>query len=181
MGTSAAPGQDALPCVLRPADMMVGMGYTREEIKEALTGQKYNEVTATYLLLGRKNEVRLWRRGAPGPALCRGRGDGLAALGPAAGEGRRPQEEGGLTHSASPLSGPLASQQVEGGESRTGSSLSLARVRAPSEASNGTGKSSSGHAKSQRSSSTYHRQRRHSDFCEWLCPTVGLPVWGTAF
>ncbi|KAJ6663824.1 hypothetical protein lerEdw1_009903 [Lerista edwardsae] len=86
-------------------DMMVGMGYTREEIKEALTGQKYNEVTATYLLLGRKNE------------------------------------------------------------SRTGSSLSLARVRAPSEASNGTGKSSSAHAKSQRSSSTYHRQRRHSDFC----------------
>uniref|UniRef100_A0A452H381 non-specific serine/threonine protein kinase n=2 Tax=Gopherus TaxID=38771 RepID=A0A452H381_9SAUR len=88
---------------------MVGMGYTREEIKEALNSQKYNEVTATYLLLGRKNEV-------------------------------------------------------EGSESRTGSSLSLARVRAPSEVSNGTSKSSS-HGKSQRSSSTYHRQRRHSDFC----------------
>ncbi|XP_067317222.1 MAP/microtubule affinity-regulating kinase 4-like isoform X2 [Anolis sagrei] len=95
-------------------EVMVGMGYTREEIKEALTNQKYNEVTATYLLLGRKNE------------------------------------------------------QVEGGESRTGSSLSLARVRAPSEASNGTTKSSSSsssHSKSQRGSSTYHRQRRHSDFC----------------
>nr|XP_028597764.1 MAP/microtubule affinity-regulating kinase 4 isoform X4 [Podarcis muralis] len=92
-------------------EVMVGMGYTREEIKEALTSQKYNEVTATYLLLGRKNE------------------------------------------------------QVEGGESRTGSSLSLARVRAPSEVSNGTSKSSSSHSKSQRSSSTYHRQRRHSDFC----------------
>uniref|UniRef100_A0A8C6YCG7 non-specific serine/threonine protein kinase n=1 Tax=Naja naja TaxID=35670 RepID=A0A8C6YCG7_NAJNA len=90
-------------------EVMVGMGYTREEIKEALANQKYNEVTATYLLLGRKNEV-------------------------------------------------------EGGESRTGSSLSLARARPPSEASNGTSKSSS-HAKGQRSSSTYHRQRRHSDFC----------------
>ncbi|XP_058052044.1 MAP/microtubule affinity-regulating kinase 4 isoform X1 [Ahaetulla prasina] len=91
-------------------EVMVGMGYSREEIKEALANQKYNEVTATYLLLGRKNE------------------------------------------------------QVEAGESRTGSSLSLARTRPPSEVSNGTSKSSS-HAKGQRSSSTYHRQRRHSDFC----------------
>ncbi|KAM3830283.1 MAP/microtubule affinity-regulating kinase 4 isoform 1-T1 [Vipera latastei] len=91
-------------------EVMVGMGYTREEVKEALANQKYNEVTATYLLLGRKNE------------------------------------------------------QVEGGESRTGSSLSLARARPPSEVSNGTSKSSS-HAKGQRASSTYHRQRRHSDFC----------------
>uniref|UniRef100_A0A8B9NGH7 non-specific serine/threonine protein kinase n=1 Tax=Accipiter nisus TaxID=211598 RepID=A0A8B9NGH7_9AVES len=86
-------------------EVMVGMGYTREEIKESLSNQKYNEVTATYLLLGRKNEV-----------TC------------------------------------------------DGSSLSLARVRAPSEAANGTGKVSS-HGKSQRGATTYHRQRRHSDFC----------------
>uniref|UniRef100_A0A8B9N735 non-specific serine/threonine protein kinase n=1 Tax=Accipiter nisus TaxID=211598 RepID=A0A8B9N735_9AVES len=90
-------------------EVMVGMGYTREEIKESLSNQKYNEVMATYLLLGRKNEV-------------------------------------------------------EAGESRTGSSLSLARVRAPSETANGTGKASS-HGKSQRGATTYHRQRRHSDFC----------------
>uniref|UniRef100_A0A3Q3F3W1 non-specific serine/threonine protein kinase n=1 Tax=Labrus bergylta TaxID=56723 RepID=A0A3Q3F3W1_9LABR len=97
-------------------DVMVGMGFTRDEVRDSLVSQKYNEVTATYLLLGRKNEVS---------------------------------------------------------ESRTGSSLSLARVR-PSAMTNGTSKhttsssaatsSSSGH-KTQRSASTYHRQRRHSDFC----------------
>lgn len=38
-------------------DVMVGMGFTREEVRESLVSQKYNEVTATYLLLGRKNEV----------------------------------------------------------------------------------------------------------------------------
>ncbi|XP_062454247.1 MAP/microtubule affinity-regulating kinase 4 isoform X1 [Rhea pennata] len=90
-------------------EVMVGMGYTREEIKESLSNQKYNEVTATYLLLGRKNEV-------------------------------------------------------EAGESRTGSTLSLARVRAPSEVANGTGKAVA-HGKGQRGTGTYHRQRRHSDFC----------------
>lgn len=38
---------------------MVGLGFTREEVRDSLTSQKYNEVTATYLLLGRKNEVRV--------------------------------------------------------------------------------------------------------------------------
>ncbi|CAB1316623.1 unnamed protein product [Coregonus sp. 'balchen'] len=102
-------------------EVMVGMGFTPEEIKDALLNQKYNEVTATYLLLGLKNE--------------------------------------------------------EGGESRSASTLSLARVR-PSPITNGTNKlssatagsssssSSSSHSKTQRSASTYHRQRRHSDFCD---------------
>ncbi|KAI3353648.1 hypothetical protein L3Q82_004828 [Scortum barcoo] len=101
-------------------EVMVGMGFTREEIRESLSGHKYNEITATYWLLGRKNDS-------------------------------------------------------DSSESRSGSSLSLARVR-PGTVTNGTSKhsasssssgaasSSSGH-KAQRSASTYHRQRRHSDFC----------------
>ena len=48
-----------LPLPLSPADVMVGMGYSREEINESLTRMKYDEITATYLLLGRKStEVR---------------------------------------------------------------------------------------------------------------------------
>lgn len=38
-------------------DVMVGMGFTREEVRESLINHKYNDVTATYLLLARKNEV----------------------------------------------------------------------------------------------------------------------------
>uniref|UniRef100_H3C1A3 MAP/microtubule affinity-regulating kinase 3 n=1 Tax=Tetraodon nigroviridis TaxID=99883 RepID=H3C1A3_TETNG len=90
-------------------DVMVGMGFTREEIRDSLNTQKYNEVTATYLLLGRKNDT-------------------------------------------------------ENVVTRSSSSLSLARVR-PGTVTNGTAASSSAGAKAQRSASTYHRQRRHSDFC----------------
>ncbi|XP_058847879.1 MAP/microtubule affinity-regulating kinase 3 isoform X5 [Acipenser ruthenus] len=36
-------------------DIMVGMGYSLEEIHESLGKMKYDEITATYLLLGRKS------------------------------------------------------------------------------------------------------------------------------
>ncbi|XP_015486012.1 MAP/microtubule affinity-regulating kinase 3 isoform X12 [Parus major] len=36
-------------------DIMVGMGYSQEEIRESLSKMKYDEITATYLLLGRKS------------------------------------------------------------------------------------------------------------------------------
>ncbi|KAG2457836.1 MARK3 kinase, partial [Polypterus senegalus] len=36
-------------------DIMIGMGYSREEINESLSKMKYDEITATYLLLGRKS------------------------------------------------------------------------------------------------------------------------------
>ncbi|XP_051934057.1 MAP/microtubule affinity-regulating kinase 4 isoform X4 [Hippocampus zosterae] len=109
-------------------DVMVGMGFTREEIRDSLVGHKYNEVTATYLLLARKNEA-------------------------------------------------------ESTVSRSGSSLSLARVR-PGTIVNGTSKhstssaaaaSSSSAYKPQRSVSTYQRQRRHSDFCGPAAPGSAHP------
>uniref|UniRef100_A0A672HVX6 MAP/microtubule affinity-regulating kinase 3 n=1 Tax=Salarias fasciatus TaxID=181472 RepID=A0A672HVX6_SALFA len=87
-------------------DVMVGMGFNREEIRDSLSSQKYNEITATYLLLGRKSEVK---------------------------------------HSTSSSSSGAPSSS-----------------------------SSSGH-KPQRSASTYHRQRRHSDFCGPAVPGTTHP------
>ncbi|KAF4073379.1 hypothetical protein AMELA_G00258140 [Ameiurus melas] len=84
-------------------EVMVGMGFTTDNIKDALLNQKYNEVTATYLLLGLKTEVK------------------------------QPDAH-------------------DGAESRVSGSMTLPRT--------------------QRSASTYHRQRRHSDFCGPSMPVM---------
>ncbi|KAI2664581.1 MAP/microtubule affinity-regulating kinase 4 [Labeo rohita] len=70
------------------------------------------------------------------------------------------------------------SRKLDGAESRVSGSMTLPRVR-PSPITNGTNKhssssssSSSSHSKTQRSASTYHRQRRHSDFCGPSMPVM---------
>ncbi|XP_074497226.1 MAP/microtubule affinity-regulating kinase 4-like isoform X4 [Sebastes fasciatus] len=115
-------------------EVMVGMGFTRDEIRDSLNSQKYNEVTATYLLLGRKNET-----------------------------------EGTVTRSGSSLSlARVRTSAITNGTSKhTASSSSSSSSAAPSS-------SSSGH-KAQRSASTYHRQRRHSDFCGPAVPGTTNP------
>ena len=37
------------------SEALVGMGYSRSEIEDSLAQAKYDDVFATYLLLGRKN------------------------------------------------------------------------------------------------------------------------------
>ncbi|CAG5867015.1 unnamed protein product [Menidia menidia] len=43
---------------LKRIELMAAMGFSQEEVRKALDGQKYNEATATYLLLGRKSAER---------------------------------------------------------------------------------------------------------------------------
>ena len=45
---------------LKRIEILVGMGYSRTEIEDSLKTQKYDDVFATYLLLGRRStDVRL--------------------------------------------------------------------------------------------------------------------------
>jgi len=47
--------------VCRVTEILVGMGYSRAEIEESLSQAKYDDIFATYLLLGRKsNDVSIY-------------------------------------------------------------------------------------------------------------------------
>ena len=39
------------------ADIMVNMGYSRKDVEDSLTQNKYDDITATYLLLGRRTAM----------------------------------------------------------------------------------------------------------------------------
>ncbi len=42
-------------------EILIGMGYSRTEIEDSLKTQKYDDVFATYLLLGRRStDVRIF-------------------------------------------------------------------------------------------------------------------------
>lgn len=113
---------------------MVGMGYNMEEIQESLAKMKYDEITATYLLLGRKaSEVR-------------------ASTHYSTQTKRKNAPLWFLTLS-------FLSLQMETGESASSSNLSLAKTRPNSELN---GQSPS-HLKVQRSASSNHKQRRYSE------------------
>ena len=38
-------------------DIMVNMGYARKDVEDSLTQNKYDDITATYLLLGRRTAM----------------------------------------------------------------------------------------------------------------------------
>uniref|UniRef100_A0A8D3C147 MAP/microtubule affinity-regulating kinase 3 n=1 Tax=Scophthalmus maximus TaxID=52904 RepID=A0A8D3C147_SCOMX len=90
-------------------DRMVGMGYSREKINESLAKMKYDDITATYLLLGRRAaEVR----GYHGNNRCADNldlpGDNRSAPHPRksqTAEGEVKQEVGGQNRKSSPVEG----------------------------------------------------------------------------
>lgn len=48
------------------AEALVAMGYNRQEIEASLAQVRYDDVFATYLLLGRKSTDVSWTRAAYG-------------------------------------------------------------------------------------------------------------------
>lgn len=56
--TPAQERELKIVCVCHFADVIVGMGFSKDKINESLSKMNYDEITAIYLLLARKtNEV----------------------------------------------------------------------------------------------------------------------------
>uniref|UniRef100_A0A672SXJ1 non-specific serine/threonine protein kinase n=1 Tax=Sinocyclocheilus grahami TaxID=75366 RepID=A0A672SXJ1_SINGR len=106
-------------------ELMITMGFPKDEITEALVGQKYDEVMATYLLLGRKPPEAM----APSipPAVSHTKRSQASSV-----EGEKKKEESKLPSSSSKgdmAASPLAAQERRKSSTASGNSAAGGMTR----------------------------------------------------